>query len=173
MQPSPTTARITTLQRRWIRLAAKATRRLRSRPLFPRTRGREWFRRCRTADGFHTAESQNPTGRLVRGRFGNTTDCDRDYAGPFGLGGGGVFLRHATVPRSSHHPRDFNTDMLCKVAASACAASSRASSLLVTSRQRMSCSRIGDVPRTDNMVAAAVQWADKILRKIDNLCAGK
>jgi len=28
-------------------------------------------------------------------------------------------------------------------------------------------------PRTENMIAAAVQWADKIMRRIDGLYAGK
>jgi len=28
-------------------------------------------------------------------------------------------------------------------------------------------------PRTENMVAAAVQWSEKIMRKIDSLYAGK
>ena len=28
----------------------------------------------------------------------------------------------------------------------------------------------GDSPRTDGMVAAAVQWAERILRKVDNTC---
>lgn len=28
----------------------------------------------------------------------------------------------------------------------------------------------GSSPRTDGMVAAAVQWAERILRKVDNVC---
>lgn len=28
-------------------------------------------------------------------------------------------------------------------------------------------------PRTESMVAAAVQWAERIMRKVDNLCSRK
>jgi hypothetical protein len=28
-------------------------------------------------------------------------------------------------------------------------------------------------PRTESMVAAAVQWAERIMRKVDNLCSAK
>ena len=28
-------------------------------------------------------------------------------------------------------------------------------------------------PRTENLVASAVQWAERIMRKVDNSCGGK
>jgi hypothetical protein len=49
---------------------------------------------------------------LSPGRGETTADCERGYAGPFGLGGSGVFLRHATVSALPIIERDFNADTL-------------------------------------------------------------